>query len=57
MRRKKVVQYKKNGNLTISECNEAGALLPAKVSGALWVAAVGICEIGKGGGEEESFEA
>lgn len=39
--------YKKNGNLTISVCNEAGGSLGAKVSGALWVVGVRLCGIGK----------
>lgn len=39
--------YKKSGNLTISVCNEAGGLLGAKVSGALWVVGVRLCGIGK----------
>lgn len=40
-------EKRKNGNLTISVCNEAGGLFGAKVSGTLWVVGVQLCGIGK----------
>lgn len=38
---------KKEGNLAISLCNDAGGLFGTKMSGTLWVVGILLCGIGK----------